>query len=325
MNLSDINLSDFDLREAGEWPLVGKVVLIILVVAAVLGGGYYFFVKDQLAELDRVALEEQKLRQEFIEKQRVAANLESFRAQLKQMEADLAVMLRQLPTGTEMPDLLEDVSNTGKRSGLEFELFKPEAEQPRDFYAAKPITIKAKGSYHQFGAFVSGVAALSRIVTLENATLTGAGGGKGTGKGAGKVGSTEPVSIQATLQTYRYMEEGSATAAGGQQMGPRRPRAASRRRPARNERAISSGLQGGGRSRRRGAGSGAGRAGGVRPAGHGRPAAVRRDHQAHHADQKARSAAGHQAVHAVRLHRPGGQGSVHLGAVRAGRGAGDAG
>ena len=219
MNLSDINLSDFDLREAGEWPLVGKVVLIILVVAAVLGGGYYFFVKDQLAELDRVALEEQKLRQEFIEKQRVAANLESFRVQLRQMEADLGVMLRQLPTGTEMPDLLEDVSNTGKRSGLEFELFKPEAEQPRDFYAAKPITIKAKGSYHQFGAFVSGVAALSRIVTLENATLTGAGGGKGTGKGAGKVGSTEPVSIQATLQTYRYMEEGSAPVAGGQQKG----------------------------------------------------------------------------------------------------------
>jgi type IV pilus assembly protein PilO len=219
MNLSDINLSDFDLREAGEWPLVGKVVLIILVVAAVLGGGYYFFIKDQLAELDRVALEEQKLRQEFIEKQRVAANLESFRAQLKQMEADLAVMLRQLPTGTEMPDLLEDVSNTGKRSGLEFELFKPEAEQPRDFYAAKPITIKAKGSYHQFGAFVSGVAALSRIVTLENATLTGAGGGKGAGKGAGKVGSSEPLTIQATLQTYRYMEEGSAPAAGGQQKG----------------------------------------------------------------------------------------------------------
>jgi type IV pilus assembly protein PilO len=215
MNLSEINLSDFDLREAGEWPLAGKVVLIVLIVAAVLGAGYYFFTSDQLQELDRVTGEEQQLRQEFIEKQRVAANLESFRAQLKQMEADLAVMLRQLPTGTEMPDLLEDVSNTGKKNGLEFELFKPEAEQPRDFYAAKPITIKARGSYHQFGAFVSGVAALSRIVTLENATLTGASGGKG----AGKVSKTEPVTIQATLQTYRYMDEGGAPAAGAQQKG----------------------------------------------------------------------------------------------------------
>ena len=218
MNLSEINLSDFDLREAGEWPLAGKVVLIVLVAAAVLGAGYYFFTNDQLQELDRVANEEQQLRQEFIEKQRVAANLESFRAQLKQMEADLAVMLRQLPTGTEMPDLLEDISNTGKRNGLDFELFKPEAEQPRDFYAAKPITIKAKGSYHQFGAFVSGVAALSRIVTLENATLTDAAGGRGAGKGS----RTEPLTIQATLQTYRYMDEGGAPAAG-QQKGAGKP------------------------------------------------------------------------------------------------------
>ncbi|HMR02294.1 MAG TPA: type 4a pilus biogenesis protein PilO, partial [Candidatus Competibacter phosphatis] len=161
MNLSEINLNDIDLREAGDWPWVGKIVLVVLVIAAVLGAGYYFFTSDRLEELDRVTREEQQLRQEFIEKQRVAANLESFRAQLKQMEAELEVMLRQLPTGTEMPDLLEDVSSTGKKNGLDFELFKPETEQPRDFYAAKPITIKAQGTYHQFGAFVSGVAALS--------------------------------------------------------------------------------------------------------------------------------------------------------------------
>ncbi|MCC8994838.1 MAG: type 4a pilus biogenesis protein PilO [Candidatus Contendobacter sp.] len=212
MNLSEINLSDFDLREAGEWPLPGKLILAVVVVAAVLGAGYYFFTGDQLDKLDQVTREEQGLRQEFIEKQRVAANLDSFRAQLKQMEADLEVMLRQLPTGTEMPDLLEDVSNTGKKNGLEFELFKPENEQPRDFYAAKPITIKAKGTYHQFGAFVSGVAALSRIVTLENATLTGAGVGKGGAKAGAKSG-TEPLTIQATLQTYRYMDENAAASA----------------------------------------------------------------------------------------------------------------
>ncbi len=212
MNLSEINLSDFDLREAGEWPLPGKIILAVVVIAAVLGAGYYFFTSDQLDKLDQVAREEQALRQEFIEKQRVTANLDAFRAQLKQMEADLEVMLRQLPTGTEMPDLLEDVSNTGKKNGLEFELSKPENEQPRDFYAAKPITIRAKGTYHQFGAFVSGVAALSRIVTLENAMLTGAGAGKGGAKVAAKSG-TEPLTIQATLQTYRYMDENAAPSA----------------------------------------------------------------------------------------------------------------
>lgn len=219
MNLSEINLSDMNLREAGDWPLAGKLALVVIIMAMVLGAGYYFFTKDQLMQWETVEAEEKKLRDEFVEKQRVAANLEAFRAQLTQMEADLAVMLRQLPTGTEMPDLLDDVSNTGKKSGLDFELFKPEDEQPRDFYAAKPITIKAKANYHQFGAFVSGVAALSRIVTLENVTLTDDVGGDARGTTGGGQGKAEPVNIQATLQTYRYMEEGSAPAAASPQKG----------------------------------------------------------------------------------------------------------
>jgi len=218
MNLSEINFNDINIQEAGDWPIAGKAVLMVLVVAVVLGAGYYFLISDQLNQLDTVEREEQTLRQEFIEKQRVAANLEAFRSQLKQMETDLEVLLRQLPTGTEMPDLLENVSNTGKKNGLEFELFKPEAEQPRDFYAAKPITIKAKGSYHQFGAFVSGVAALPRIVTLEKATLTSAAATKGAKSGSGGKGATvnEPLIIEATLQTYRYMDENNtaASAAG---------------------------------------------------------------------------------------------------------------
>jgi len=218
MNLSEINFNDINIQEAGDWPPAGKALLMVLVVAMVLGAGYYFLISDQLNQLDTVEREEQTLRQEFIEKQRVAANLEAFRSQLKQMETDLEVLLRQLPTGTEMPDLLENVSNTGKKNGLEFELFKPEAEQPRDFYAAKPITIKAKGSYHQFGAFVSGVAALPRIVTLEKATLTSATAAKGAksgSSGGGGKGATvnEPLIIEATLQTYRYMDENN-TAAG---------------------------------------------------------------------------------------------------------------
>lgn len=215
MNLSEINLNDIDLREAGDWPLAGRLVLVALVIATVLGAGYYFFTSDQLQQLETVKSEEQKLRKEFVEKQRVAANLEAFRAQLAEMEETLGEMLRQLPTGTEMPDLLDDVSNTGKQNGLEFELFKPEAEQPKDFYAAKPITIKAKGTYHQFGAFVSGVAALPRIVTLENATLAG------VGKGKRAANNQEPVEIQATLQTYRYMDEAPAPAQAPPKRGGR--------------------------------------------------------------------------------------------------------
>ncbi|TVR58013.1 MAG: pilus assembly protein PilO [Candidatus Competibacteraceae bacterium] len=222
MNLSEINLSDINLREAGDWPLTGKLVLVVLVVLVVLGGGYYFFASDRLEALERAAGEEQRLRQEFVQNQRVAANLEAFRAQLEQMEIDLEIMLRQLPTGTEMPDLLEDISNTGKRNGLEFELFRPEAEQPRDFYAAKPITIRATGTYHQFGAFVSGVAALPRIVTLENATLSGVAAGRPPARGAAPARrrqDNEPLTIQATLQTYRYMDEVAAPAQGAQQRG----------------------------------------------------------------------------------------------------------
>ena len=206
MNLSEINLSDFDLREAGDWPWAGKAVLVVLIIAAMLGAGYYFIINDQLNALDEATRKEQGLRQEFIEKWSVVANLEAFRQQLKLMEKDLEALLRQLPTGTEMPNLLDDVSNTGKKNGLEFELFKPESEQPKDFYAAKPITIKARGTYHQFGAFVSDVAALSRIVTLENATLVNPA--SKTGKAA-----NVPLSIDATLQTYRYMDE----LGGGQQ------------------------------------------------------------------------------------------------------------
>ena len=206
MNLSEINLSDFDLREAGDWPLAGKAVLVVLIIAAMLGAGYYFIINDQLNALDEATRKEQALRQEFIEKWSVVANLEAFRQQLKLMETDLEALLRQLPTGTEMPNLLDDVSNTGKKNGLEFELFKPELEQPKDFYAAKPITIKARGTYHQFGAFVSDVAALSRIVTLENATLVNPA--SKTGKAV-----NVPLTIDATLQTYRYMDE----LGGGQQ------------------------------------------------------------------------------------------------------------
>ncbi len=224
MNLGDLNNLDFE--NAGSWPPLAKAITVTLIFAAVLGLGYWFDTSQQLDSWEAARANESKLRQEFIERQRVMANLDVYRAQLETMQGTLNTMLRQLPTRTEMSDLLEDISNTGKRNGLSFELFKPEEEQPREFYTAKPISIKARASYHQFGAFISNIAALSRIVTLQSVTLgepQPAPSGRNP-SGAGKPGETsKPLAIEATLQTYRYLEEQEAAPAEQDQAGAAKP------------------------------------------------------------------------------------------------------
>ena len=210
MKLSD--LTNLDFGNAGGWPSLAKAIAVVAVLAVVAGGGYWFFTRDQLDRLDAARRAEQQLREEFVAKQRVMANIETYRTQIEQMQEALQAMLRQLPTRTEMPDLLEDISNTGKRNGLNFSLFKPEAEQPREFYAAKPISIKARATYHQFGAFVSSIAALSRIVTLENASLTGTEEPQSERIYSRK--DSKPLVIEATLQTYRYLDEDTDTGQG---------------------------------------------------------------------------------------------------------------
>jgi type IV pilus assembly protein PilO len=214
MKLSDLNSLDFS--AVGQWPPIAKLVAIVIIAAAVGGAGYWFFTCQELEELDKVRLAEQQLRQEFVAKQQVMANIDDYRAQIEEMQRMLKDMLRQLPTRTEMPDLLEDISTTGKRNGLNFELFKPENEQPREFYAAKPISIKALASYHQFGAFVSNVAAMSRIVTLENANLSIEKPKVGK---ASSNSEDKPLLIEATLQTYRYLDEDAETPAKNNDQG----------------------------------------------------------------------------------------------------------
>jgi type IV pilus assembly protein PilO len=223
MNLAEFNSLDFS--NAGSWPPLAKTLATVVVVAAVAGLGYWFHTRHQLEALENVRRIEQQLRQEFVEKQQVMANLDAYRAQLEEMQNTLNDMLRQLPTRTEMPDLLEDISNTGKRNGLNFELFKPEPEQPHDFYAAKPISIRAHSTYHQFGAFVSNIAALPRIVTLENATLNDPQGQTREGQSIGKEES-KPLLIEATLQTYRYLDEDPEAAKGAPGTGERDSREA---------------------------------------------------------------------------------------------------
>lgn len=193
----DINLSDYrnlDLNNVGGWPLPAKAGLIILLCAGVLGLGYYFDTQEQQLRLEQVREVENNLKQEFEKKQAKAASLEDYKLQMKEMEESFGTMLRQLPSKTEVADLLVDITQTGLATGLDFSLFQPRNEIPKEFYAELPITLEVSGSYHQFGEFVSGVAALPRIVTLHDISIR-------TGKGG------DALSMQATAKTYRYLEE----------------------------------------------------------------------------------------------------------------------
>jgi type IV pilus assembly protein PilO len=201
-------LNNLDFNNAGNWPPLAKTIAVIAIMAAVAGLGYWYSIRPSLDMLDSTRGKERPLRQEFIDKQRVMANLEAYRAQLNTMQETFNTMLRQLPTRTEMPDLLEDISNTGKKNGLNFELFKPEDEQMREFYAAKPISIKARASYHKLGEFISNIAVLPRIVTLQSISLTEPPEPAGRKAQAGKTEEkSKSLLIEATLQTYRYLDE----------------------------------------------------------------------------------------------------------------------
>lgn len=194
MNMQDLNELDFS--NIGEWPAVVKAILIIILCGLVATAWYFLDTEDQYLQLERVEKTEQDLRQDFEIKQAKAANLEAYRTQLAEMQESFGAMLRQLPNRTEVADLLVDVSQTGLAAGLEFELFQPQSEVPKDFYAELPIKIRVIGSYHEFGEFVSGLAALPRIVTIHDVAIQPRAGDK----------STELV-MEATARTYRYLDE----------------------------------------------------------------------------------------------------------------------
>jgi type IV pilus assembly protein PilO len=196
MNLLE-ELRSLDPRDPGRWPFafrVGAVVLAFLVVTGLLI--YYFVWSEQRTELQQREAEEQALRTEFKTKHAKAVNLEVYKQQLKDIERSFGALLRQLPGKTEVPSLLVDISQTGLAAGLSEKLFQPEAEVKKDFYAEKPIKIRLTGSYHQFGEFVSGIAALPRIVTLDDINI------KPDSKDAYDV-----LSMELTAKTYRYLDE----------------------------------------------------------------------------------------------------------------------
>jgi type IV pilus assembly protein PilO len=190
-------LQSLDPRDPGRWPLpvrAGVVGFAFIVVTAVL---IYFFVWDeQRPELQQRQDEEQTLRQEFRTKHAKAVNLELYKQQLKDIERSFGALLRQLPGKTEVPNLLVDISQTGLSAGLEEKLFQPQSEVKKDFYAELPIRIRLTGSYHQFGQFVSGIAALPRIVTLHDIDIH-----------SENKDAYDQLSLELTAKTYRYLDE----------------------------------------------------------------------------------------------------------------------
>ncbi|MDH3585567.1 MAG: type 4a pilus biogenesis protein PilO [Gammaproteobacteria bacterium] len=196
MNLIE-ELQSLDVNDIGRWPLVFRAAVIVLVFVAVMFAGIWFtIVKDKAPVLERAQAEEQELRVTFENKQRKAANYDAYKAQLAQIEQSFGTMLRQLPGETEIPSLIVDISQTGLAAGLQEKLFQPQAEIPRDFYAEKPIKIQLSGGYHEMANFVSGIAALPRIVTLHDINIT-----------PEQKGSFDSLSLEVTAKTYRYIEE----------------------------------------------------------------------------------------------------------------------
>ncbi|QIK36683.1 type 4a pilus biogenesis protein PilO [Caldichromatium japonicum] len=196
MDLNELN--QLDLNNFGEWPVQVKVIAILIVCIALGAAAYYYDTKPLLEELASQQQNEQELRKTFEVKQQKAANLQAYRDQLAKMQELFGAMLKQLPNKAEVAALLIDVSQTGLANGLEFERFEPQNELTQEFYVELPIIIRVRGQYHDFGRFVSGLAALPRIVTIHNIQILG----------GNEKGNPERLAMQATLKTYRYQEEG---------------------------------------------------------------------------------------------------------------------
>ena len=202
MDLSEIDLNNIDIndiKKIGMAPMPVKAVLIVIACVAVAAAGYFLDTTKQLEVLTTTKAEETTLRTTFSEKQSKAVNLDAYKQQLEEMRSSFGALLRQLPNSTEIETLLTDISQTGISSGLEIEYFKPEGLSPKEFYAEYPIKLKVTGRYHEFAAFISGVAALPRIVTLQDIAIASAKKSKNGQKGK--------LAMDITAITYQYMDE----------------------------------------------------------------------------------------------------------------------
>ncbi|MBH2010759.1 MULTISPECIES: type 4a pilus biogenesis protein PilO [Thermomonas] len=208
-NKKKVNLRELELNNIGGWPrqaqlgFCGLIVLLLVVLA------WFLVVSGKRDELKGLEAQETELRTEFETKQGRAANLEPLKQQLAQMEQQLQQMLRQLPSKTEMPDLIVDISQTALATGIQNDLFQPGPEAKQEFYAEKPIMLRMVGSYHQFGAFVSGVASLPRVVimTMHDISLQPK---KTKDNPNARIGANSALELAGTVKTYRYLDEEEA-------------------------------------------------------------------------------------------------------------------
>jgi len=198
------DLRALDMNDPGRWPIAIRAIAVGLAFAAVFAFGLYMFViQEEKPQLDRAKQEEAELRSQFEDKQRMAANFDAYRTQLAEIERDFGAMLRQLPGKTEVPSLLTDIAQTALGAGLDELLFQPTGEIQKDFYAELPIKLKYTGSYHELGNFVSGIAALPRIVTLHDISIH-----------RGDKASADELTFDVTAKTYRYLDEEAAGGTG---------------------------------------------------------------------------------------------------------------
>ena len=191
------DLRSLDTNDPGRWPLPIRAGAVALVFAAAVTVGIWLTViKAEMPKLEQAQATERELRGQFEDRQRKAANFDAFRAQLAEIERDFGAMLRQLPGKTEVPNLLVDISQTGLGAGLEEQTFTPMGEIQKDFYAELPIKLRYTGSYHELGNFVSGIAALPRIVTLHDISIRPVKGE-----------NPDELTLDVTAKTYRYLDE----------------------------------------------------------------------------------------------------------------------
>ncbi|NNC98784.1 MAG: type 4a pilus biogenesis protein PilO [Gammaproteobacteria bacterium] len=188
-------LTNLDFNDIGSWTRRAKLFVAGLICLVILGAGYYFIIKSKFVDLEVVERKEQQLKSTYLEKKALAINLDAYKRQMVEAEETFGVLLKQLPNESEIPDLLIDMTQVGLSRGLQFEQIKPGSTIEKDFYAEKLVNIKANGQYHQIASFISDVAALPRIINVDNFKLT-------RGRGNSTV-----LTMEAVTKTYHYLED----------------------------------------------------------------------------------------------------------------------
>lgn len=192
--LNNLDLSELDFNRIGVWPLAGRVFVLVVVALLIISGTYFVVVKDKNIQLAAAVAKESELKRNFERKSFEASNLDAYRQQMVEMEKTLGKLVSQLPSDTEVPGLLEDIDEKGSESGLDINSINLQPEKTAEFYVELPIKVDIEGGYHDFGNFVSGIASMSRIVTLHNYTIS-------------RSKASEQLSMTIDAKTYRYKSQ----------------------------------------------------------------------------------------------------------------------